>query len=86
LFGRETGTGFGWLYYPLANTQVAFANGKSVSNTTSGAFFGLWFNLFGTAIGGATCDISDLLCWKDAPANNIYTHRATLVSALENPA
>ena len=86
LFGRETGTGLVWVYHPLANAQAFFANGKSVSNTTSGAYFGLWFNLFGTGIGGNTCDISELLCWKDAAANNIYNNRATLVTALENPA
>jgi hypothetical protein len=86
LVGRDTVGAIVWSASLLGTAETAFAAAKDLGNTTAGAYFGLWFNLFAGSAGGVTCDISDLLCWENAAARNVYLNRVEMSSALDLPA
>lgn len=85
LFGRSITNAVVWACHTGGAGAAAFAAAKSLDNVAN-SFFGLWFNLFGTPQGGADCEIAHLLGFSGEPAENVYTHRLTLRTALETVA
>jgi hypothetical protein len=80
LLGRSITNAVIWACSELGTNTAAFLAAKDL---TTLARFGLWYNLFGTAQGGASGDVDHVLFFTGAPAENVFTNRLTLRTSME---
>lgn len=76
LLGRSVTSQVLWIGSSLGSASTAMLPAVDLSTTANN--FGLYLNLFGTALGGATMQVDHLLAFTGAAAEGIYTNRALL--------